>query len=61
MLFESSRWPGEVHVARACVPGPIDRDPGAHVFFDDRAEWLTVDDHLKKLGGKTGVEPLDGR
>jgi hypothetical protein len=58
LLFESSRWAGEVHVARAAFPGPIDRLPQAHVFFSDRADWVTVSDELPRRGGASGVEPL---
>ena len=58
LLFEGDRWPGETHVARAAIAGEIDRAPQAHVYWDDRARWLTLRDELPKLGGPTGVEPL---
>ena len=58
LLFESPRWPGEVHVAAALVEGALDRAPEAHVFFDDRVPWLDVADELPRRGGKTGTEPL---
>ena len=58
MLFESTRWADEVHVARAAIPGAIDREPQAHVFFSDRAEWVHVEDPLPRKGGASGVEPL---
>ncbi len=58
MFFEGERWPGEVHIARATVAGPIDREPAAHVFFDVRVDWLDLDDHLKKLGGPLGTQLL---
>jgi hypothetical protein len=50
MLFESSRWPGEVHVALANMLDAIDRRPTAHVYFDDHVDWITVDDALPKIG-----------
>jgi hypothetical protein len=50
LFFQSIRWPGEVHVALACLQDPIDREPEAHAFFDDRAPWVRVDDDLPKLG-----------
>jgi hypothetical protein len=56
-LFQASRWPGEVHVARACIKGAIDREPESHAFFDDRVEWIHVNDDLPKLGGTSGTEP----
>ena len=40
MFFRSERWPGEIHVARANVPGPIDREPDEHVNTDTRVAWL---------------------
>jgi hypothetical protein len=58
MFFEGERWPGEVHIARATIPGDIDRAPQAHVYFDAGVNWFRIDDHLPKLGGPTGVEPL---
>jgi hypothetical protein len=42
----------------ANLHGPIDREPQLHVYFDDRAEWVAVDDGLPRLGGKTGLEPI---
>jgi hypothetical protein len=58
LFFEGERWPGEVHIARASVPGPIDREPSAHVFYDVRVGWLEVHDELRKLGGPLGNQPL---
>ncbi len=50
MLFESQRWPGETHVALACIEGPIDREPAAHAFFDAHVHWMPIDD-LRKIPG----------
>jgi hypothetical protein len=50
LFFQSPQWPGEVHVARAQIPGAIDREPSVHVFFDERVPWLHVADDLKKVG-----------
>ena len=49
MFFESTVAPGETHVARACIAGPIDREPEFHTFFDQKVEWTTVGDELPKL------------
>lgn len=59
LFFEGERWPGETHVARASVPGDIDREPGVHVHFDRRVAWLDLHDGLKKLGGASGMQPLE--
>lgn len=59
LFFEGERWPGETHVTRASVPGEIDRAPAAHVHFDRRVAWLDLHDGLKKLGGTSGMQPLE--
>ena len=41
------------------MEGPIDRPPQAHIWFDDRAEWVAADDGLPRLGGATGLEPIE--
>lgn len=62
LLFQSSRWPGEVHVATAALLDPPDKQPSLHVFWDDRARWHALDDGLPKYGGTTGMEPCtDGK
>ena len=38
--------------------GPVDRVPEFHAYFDDRVEWVGVQDDLPRLGGPTGLEPL---
>lgn len=48
LLFRSARWPGEVHVARACIDGPLDRLPQLHGFYDTHVDWFTVNDGLPK-------------
>lgn len=56
MLFRSTRWPGEVHVAAGSVRGPLDRSPSAHVSFDDHVDWIVVNDGLFRIGPTpTGV------
>jgi hypothetical protein len=39
LFFESTRWPGEVHIAVANVDDPLDREPAAHVYWSERAPW----------------------
>jgi hypothetical protein len=49
--------PGVVDVALASLAPGHGAIPRAHLYWDDRAEWLKVGDELPKLGGKTGREP----
>ncbi|MCA9523176.1 MAG: hypothetical protein KC609_19505, partial [Myxococcales bacterium] len=46
LFFESTLAPGEVHIARALVPGAIDREPSGHCFSEQSVAWLTVADTL---------------
>jgi hypothetical protein len=52
VFFTSTRWPGEIHIARAAIPGDIDRQPQVHVFWDSHVDWASVDDKLpiKEIG-----------
>ncbi len=59
LFFESTRWADEIHIARAAIPGPIDRTPQAHCFYSDKADWVDLDAPLPKLGGANGTTPLE--
>jgi hypothetical protein len=48
LLFETARHPGQVDVVRACVPGPIDRQPSAHVHVASKADWVEIEDRLDR-------------
>ena len=61
LFCESTHHPDQVDVVLANLAGPIDRTPQVHVFFDDRADWVVVEDGLPRLGGKSGTEPLAGK
>jgi hypothetical protein len=49
MFFESTAASGETHVAGACIPGAIDREPQFHTFIDQKVDWVTVADGLPTL------------
>ena len=51
LFFRSSRWPGELHVARANVDATVDRAPQVHAFWDSHVTWVAVDpaDGLKRI------------
>ncbi|MBN8489539.1 MAG: GFA family protein [Burkholderiales bacterium] len=48
MLFTSSRWPGELHVARALLDHALTQPPAAHVFHDSHVDWLVLGDDLPR-------------
>jgi len=45
-LFQSERWPGEMHVCLTNLQGPIDREPEAHVHYDTHVPWMSLADDL---------------
>jgi hypothetical protein len=58
LFCESTRHPDKIDIVLANMEAPIDRDPQLHVYFDDRVSWIHVEDGLPRLGGATGLEPL---
>lgn len=53
LFFESSRWPGELHVTLASLDPQVAAtlSPQAHVYWSDRAPWCAVQDDLPKKSG----------
>ncbi len=42
LFFRSGKWPGEVHIALACLDTPADRHPQTNVFTDNHVPWLEL-------------------
>lgn len=59
LFCESTRHPEHLDIVLANMEGPIDRKPELHVFFSDRAPWIEISDSLPKLGGESGMEPVE--
>ena len=59
MLFMSTRWPDEVHVARASLVTKADITSVGHIHFDQHAPWFPFEDSLPRWGGKDGLEPME--
>ena len=60
LFCESTRHPDQIDIVLANMHGPIDRPPQFHIYFDDRVDWVVVNDGLPRLGGPTGLEPIKG-
>ncbi|MBW2270690.1 MAG: GFA family protein [Deltaproteobacteria bacterium] len=60
LFCESAQHPERIDIVLANIEGPIDRPPGFHCYFDHGADWVEVHDGLPRLGGPSGIEPLDG-
>ena len=52
LFFQSSHWPGEVHVTLASLDDPSGLEPQAHAYWESRADWLGWDG-----GALVKVEP----
>lgn len=48
LFFRSSKWPGELHIARANFITPVDQEPRTHGYYDTHVAWFTVADALPK-------------
>jgi hypothetical protein len=59
LLFKSTCWPGEIHVATGSLIDPPDRMAAAHVNYSDRVSWYDPTAELPKYGGVTGMEKLE--
>ncbi len=53
MFYASKLSPGEMHIASACIEGPVDREPQAHVFFDQHVPWIHINDGLPELDSES--------
>ena len=51
LSYEAESYPGEVHVHAATLDDPERVAPTAHDFWNERVEWLGVDDGLAKRDG----------
>jgi len=58
LFCESTHHPDTVDIVLANMHGPIGQAPQSHIYFDDRADWVIVNDGLPRLGGVTGLEPV---
>jgi len=59
LFCESTHHPDVVDIVLANMLGSIDRAPSCHFYFDDRVDWMPVNDGLPRLGGTSGMEPID--
>jgi hypothetical protein len=48
LLFQSQKYPREMHVSLSNLHHPIDRLPQRHVHFDTHVPWLELADDLPR-------------
>ena len=56
MSFESTRWPGEIHLYAISLEDPQGYEPQLHCYYAERVNWLNVVDALAKHDGFADVE-----
>ena len=59
LFCESVHHAEQIDIVLANMHGPIDRPPQVHIYFDSRADWVAAEDGLPRLGGHTGLEPIE--
>ena len=52
LFCETTHHPEVVDIVLANMNGAIDRSPQAHFYFDDRVDWVCVEDGLPRVGGQ---------
>src|SRR5215831_17318533 len=58
LFCESTHHPDVIDIVLANLNGKIDREPQSHIYFSDRADWISIEDELPRFGGVSGTEPL---
>lgn len=56
MSFESTRWPGEIHLYGASRDDPENYRPELHCHTGERLAWLHLQDDLPRFSGSAGDE-----
>ena len=51
MSFESTRWPGELHLYAASLDDPTQYTPDLHCHHAEHLHWLNISDELPKHKG----------
>jgi len=55
MSFESTRWPGEIHLYAVSRDDPGAYQPDLHCHYDERLSWLHIEDAHPKFSASAEV------
>lgn len=58
LLCENEKHPDQIDVVLANLEAPLDRAPEGHIYWSDRAPWVSAEDGLPRMGGDSGLSPL---
>ncbi len=56
MSFESTRWPGEIHLYAVSSDTPETYTPDLHCHYGERLAWLHISDTLEKHPGTANLD-----
>lgn len=56
MSFESTRWPGELHLYAVSLDDPTLYVPQLHCYTDEHLGWLEISDDLPRHPGSADAE-----
>ncbi len=56
MSFESTRWPGEIHLYAVSQEEPDNYRPDLHCHYSERLDWLNLSDTLTKHPGTADIQ-----
>jgi molybdenum cofactor guanylyltransferase len=58
LFFESTRWPGEIHIPLAVFTTSVDREPEGHAFYEEHVAWIAWPHEPRPTTQKRGVTGL---
>jgi hypothetical protein len=58
MSFESTQWPGEIHLYAASLDHPDSYTPELHCYTEEQLSWLHITDSLPKFSGTADSETI---
>ncbi len=53
LLYDCDQAPDKIYITVANLTGKLDREPDSHVSFEEKVNWLSVQDSLPKYREKT--------
>lgn len=56
MSFESTRWPGEIHLYAISLDQPETYEPQLHCHTGEHLDWLNVQDNLPRYAKSAGED-----
>ena len=59
LLCQIDERPDEIDIPLANLAPGSGIEPQAHIYTDDRSSWTCIADGLPRLGGESGLDPIE--